>query len=99
MSKRAAIVICMALAMMVTADRIHAGYITDQLRQEIGAKGADDFIRVVIVPVSDHNSAAMKASVTQMYSTRAEQHRAVMTELKDVASRSQAPVLGLVKNL
>ncbi|MDD4050472.1 MAG: S8 family serine peptidase [candidate division Zixibacteria bacterium] len=99
MSKRAAIVICMVLAMMVTAGRIHAGSISDQLREEIGARGADDFIRVVIIPVSDHNSAAMKTSVMQMYSTRAEQHRAVVTELKDVASRSQAPVLGLVKNL
>jgi len=98
MSQRAIVVLGLVLGILA-AGTARGGYVADQLQREIETKGADEFIRVVIVPVSNHNSAAMKAAITQTYATRAEQHRAAMIELKGLASRSQAPVLNLVSSL
>lgn len=98
MSKSTMAVLGLALAVFA-AGSAWAGYVADQLQREVETGGTDDLIHVVIVPVSDHNSAAMKAAVTRTYATRAEQYRAAMSELKDVASRTQTPALRLVNDL
>jgi subtilisin family serine protease len=86
----ALILVCFAVA------ESQAGYLTDDLLKSIASESDDDVIRVLIIPVSNHNPAAMKLSLNTQYSTRAERHRVGIDQLKHQTNPSQEPILALL---
>lgn len=78
---------------------LEAGYLTSDLNDYIAARSDGEFIRVIVVPVSDHNPAAFKNSLADDSRTRADRHRAGITRLKEVAERSQSPILAELHSL
>ena len=93
MATRATILIALFIWLVSAPAVSLAGYLSDELQMEIAGKDSGDFIRVVIVPVSIDDPAAMKKSLELEYATRADRYRAGVARLQDAAGRSQKPVL------
>ncbi|MCK5126051.1 MAG: S8 family serine peptidase [candidate division Zixibacteria bacterium] len=86
-------------AIVLFTGSVSAGEISDNLKSAISGKVSSEFVRVVIVPNSTHNTAAMKASLIQRYQTRSERHVAAVSELKEVARTSQADIKTLLTEM
>ena len=69
-----------------------AGELTDNLRQKIATKNSNDFIRIVIRPISDHSPVGLKNSLIAEYKTRADRYRSGVDHLKRYALESQQPL-------
>ncbi len=78
--------------MLICASGLKAGYYSDQLEEYIAGRNADEFVRVLIVPVSDHDPAALKKSLATDYETRADRHRAGVARLKAIAATTQVEI-------
>ena len=99
MSKIIALVI-FSLVLFVTAPSIlWAGVFSENLRESIADKGEAELVRVLIVPVSDHNSAVFKRALTETYSTMADRHRYGIADLKASAQRSQPEIVDALARL
>ncbi|MCP4567425.1 MAG: hypothetical protein GY841_07585, partial [FCB group bacterium] len=70
---------------------LSAGILTAPLQDRLSnfTADSDDFVRVVIIPVSNHDSKAMKSSLSRSFKTRADRHRVGVAQLKAVADQSQ----------
>jgi subtilisin family serine protease len=84
--------IIIAIIAIICSSGLTAGYLTDQLEEYIVGQDSDQFVRVLIVPVTDNNSVALKSSLASEFSTRAERHRHGMEQLQAIAERSQGSI-------
>jgi subtilisin family serine protease len=81
------------LFILIFSISLSAGTITPRLEERIAAADGNEFIRVIVKPVSIHNPTAMRASLTALYKTRADRHRAGIDRLKAAAEISQQPIV------
>ncbi len=86
------VVIIGAVISLFGSAGVNAGHLSDQLEQYIAGRGDDEFVRVVIIPVSDYNSITLKTSLTDQYRTRSERHRAGVEQLQAAAEKSQSAI-------
>jgi len=89
---RQRIFIFIILAVLSLSSIIEAGYISGPLEQQLSAMSPDEFVRVLIIPVSDHNPALFKSALIDQYHTRGDRHRAGIEQLRAVADQSQKVV-------
>lgn len=92
MLKRPGIIVTIAIIGIICSSGLQAGHFTDRLEDHIAARGNDEFVRVLIVPVSGHDPAAFKVSLTNRFHTRAERHLAGIEQLQAVAERDQRDI-------
>jgi len=78
---------------------VGAGVISYDLADHVAGKSGDQFVRVLIAPVSDHEPSVMKRSLSRAYASRADRHRYGMERLQEIARRSQANILGDLREI
>ncbi len=78
---------------------LSAGEISQELAEHIAGRNSGEFIRVLIIPVSDHDPSLLKQTLTNNFRSRAERHRFGMEQLQETARRSQADILGTLNQL
>jgi hypothetical protein len=93
------IMIATVVIFILSFSNLTAGYLTDQLHDYIAARDADEFVRVLIVPTSDHESMSLKTSLAKKYLTRGQRHRTGIAQLKASAEISQAAIKDRLRDI
>jgi len=74
----------LSIALLAGLGSIQAAEMDIALKDKLASTAPVEFIRVLIVPVSDFDSKTMAQSISAQYTRRADRYRAAVSQLKQI---------------